>query len=155
MPLASNSQIIGALVVTASFLAACSDRIDNNYRTLADAERDGAIDRGWLPSILPASTRNIRESHNIDTNEVWCSFELSNVSPEEESAFRAALTKMTHGERLRNLRVSGVAWWPRELEGELNPEALKSAGLEIFGDSKAVFAIDWSRKRGYFYSSGR
>lgn len=34
----------------------------------ADAKARGLIDRGWIPSFLPSSARDIRESHDIDTN---------------------------------------------------------------------------------------
>ena len=34
-------------------LAACSDSKDSSYASMADARRAGAIDRGWLPDLLP------------------------------------------------------------------------------------------------------
>jgi len=44
------------------------------YRTLDQAKADGAISRGWLPPFLAASTTDIREVHDIDTNAQWFSF---------------------------------------------------------------------------------
>lgn len=40
-----------------------------SYPSLAEARADGAIERGWLPAFLPASSRDIAEIHNLDTNE--------------------------------------------------------------------------------------
>jgi len=42
-----------------------------NFNELAES---GLIERGWLPSYFPKSATNIFEQHNIDTNEVFASF---------------------------------------------------------------------------------
>lgn len=58
--------ILAALTMTA---AACSDTYDTTYATYAEAQRDGAIVRGWIPDFVPHNARNIRDVHNLDTNE--------------------------------------------------------------------------------------
>jgi len=40
------------------------------YDTYAQAKQEGALERGWLPELLPASAYDIFEKHNIDTNEI-------------------------------------------------------------------------------------
>ena len=35
---------------------------------------DGAIERGWVPSFVPASASGIHERHDLDTNQVWVRF---------------------------------------------------------------------------------
>jgi hypothetical protein len=52
----------------------CNDTQENYYPTLDDAIKDGAIDRGWIPKVLPSSSRKITEKHDIDTNTVWIRF---------------------------------------------------------------------------------
>ena len=44
------------------------------YATLADAVADGAVTRGWVPEWVPASARELQESHDLDTNESWLTF---------------------------------------------------------------------------------
>lgn len=49
-------------------LVACSEQVDESYATWAEAARSGAIERGWVPAFVPHSARDIRDSHNLDTN---------------------------------------------------------------------------------------
>ncbi|MGI8610945.1 MAG: hypothetical protein ACR2KH_01520 [Sphingomicrobium sp.] len=49
-------------------LAACTEEMEESYSTWADAQRVGAIERGWVPAFVPKSARNIRDIHNLDTN---------------------------------------------------------------------------------------
>ncbi len=50
------------------------DTQTNHYATLGDAKADGAIERGWVPSIIPASAYDITEKHNLDANAFRGSF---------------------------------------------------------------------------------
>lgn len=49
-------------------LAACGEEQETFYDNYADAQKAGAIKRGWIPDFVPASAHNIRERHDIDTN---------------------------------------------------------------------------------------
>lgn len=49
-------------------LVGCSDWVKESYASRADAERAGAIERGWVPAFVPASAHDIRDIHNLDTN---------------------------------------------------------------------------------------
>jgi hypothetical protein len=49
-------------------LAACSEQVEEAYPTWAEAERAGAVERGWIPAFVPSSARDIRESHDLDSN---------------------------------------------------------------------------------------
>src|ERR1017187_6019519 len=61
----------------ACVLVAChSDRRESSYPSLADAKKDGAIDRGWIPDFLPESSRAIHELHYVSGGRTWCSFEF-------------------------------------------------------------------------------
>lgn len=35
--------------------------------------------KGWIPSIIPASSYEIKETHNIDTNEIKGSFKYDDI----------------------------------------------------------------------------
>lgn len=49
-------------------LAACSEQVDETYPTWAEAQRAGAVERGWIPTFVPQSARQIRDRHDLDGN---------------------------------------------------------------------------------------
>lgn len=49
-------------------LAACSEQVEETYPTWAEAQRAGAVERGWIPDFVPESAREIRDSHDLDSN---------------------------------------------------------------------------------------
>ena len=53
------------------------DTVENNYADLDAAIKVNAVGTGkWIPGFLPSSARNIHETHNLDTNESWLTFEI-------------------------------------------------------------------------------
>ena len=42
----------------------------NTYNTMEEVLDDKAIKRGWIPAIIPTSSYDITEIHNIDTNQI-------------------------------------------------------------------------------------
>lgn len=49
-------------------LSACSEQVEETYPTWAEAQRAGAVERGWIPTFVPESAREIRDSHDLDSN---------------------------------------------------------------------------------------
>src|SRR5690606_32595487 len=62
-------------------LLGCSELDKARYADLATAEEAGAISRGWLPADLPHSARDIREAHDLDTNEGWVALRFDPATP--------------------------------------------------------------------------
>jgi hypothetical protein len=60
-----RSMTIAALLLS---MGGCSEQMGETYSTYADAQRAGAIERGWIPTFVPLSARDITDSHNLDTN---------------------------------------------------------------------------------------
>lgn len=61
--------------MVAVFVTGCiGETLDSSYVDISDAGRRGAISAGWIPPWLPAIASNIREVHNIDTNESALTF---------------------------------------------------------------------------------
>jgi len=46
----------------------------NKYPTMEEVKEDNALDRGWIPAVLPDSAYEISETHDIDTNQLFGSF---------------------------------------------------------------------------------
>ena len=42
--------------------------MNETYPTWAEAQRAGAVARGWIPDFVPSSAREIRDTHDLDTN---------------------------------------------------------------------------------------
>jgi len=55
-----------ALVVLAA-IAGC-DTVTSRYDNLAQARADDLFERGWLPDVLPPSSRDIRVSNDLNLN---------------------------------------------------------------------------------------
>ena len=49
------------------YLNGC-DAVEKQYPTLKDARQDRLFERGWLPDMLPASTKNITTINDRDIN---------------------------------------------------------------------------------------
>jgi hypothetical protein len=52
------------------------ERREVSYTNMQEALEHGAVDRGWIPDWIPLSATNIREIHDLDTNESMMAFEL-------------------------------------------------------------------------------
>lgn len=46
-----------------------SDVLEVAYPTMSDAIADGAVERGWIPAWTPAEAKDLREVHNVDSNQ--------------------------------------------------------------------------------------
>ena len=49
-------------------VCACSETVTSHYPTREDAEADSLFVRGWLPAIIPASSRKITTHNDLDLN---------------------------------------------------------------------------------------
>jgi hypothetical protein len=70
--------LIAAWLVFTRLSAKFSDRYESFYPSLTEADKDGAITRGWIPDdILPSSSRNIHDIHDLSPSREWCAFEFA------------------------------------------------------------------------------
>jgi len=58
------------LIIIAIFLllTGCSDTVTEKYSTRNEAEQNKIFERGWLPSIIPKSSTQIRTTNDLDIN---------------------------------------------------------------------------------------
>jgi hypothetical protein len=128
------------------------DVVTGAYESLAEAQRAGAIERGWMPPGLPNGAHDIREAHDLDRHRLWGLF---NFQPADSDALKATL-------RPEELSASGllcdmparVEWWPRLLRGSLDREQITAAGLKIYGarEGDLIVAVNWNQRRAYYWS---
>ncbi len=82
------------------------------YASMQEAHQRGAVEAGWVPSIIPTQAVELVEQHNIDTNITFVAFTLAD---------RSALI---NGEPCAPIEYTSVKWfssyplwWPRNLRG--------------------------------------
>ena len=46
------------------------------FKNYDEAKASGLMERGWIPTYIPKSSTEIRETHNIDTNRVQMTFQF-------------------------------------------------------------------------------
>ncbi len=101
------------LLITACSLCGCRDSVVRHYPTRADAAADRLFERGWLPSIIPSSSYDIRVESDLDLNlgEGHFSFD-----PKERLSFLSTLKKMQVSEIQESdlFRYLERGYWPYE-----------------------------------------
>jgi hypothetical protein len=135
----SNSRIEVLLVarfalVAVSFviLAGCDETMRANYATASEARSDGAVQRGWIPDVLPDSATGIAEAHDLDTNSGEGSFQFGAIDSE---AFRAKLQQAS----------SEVGWRHFHDFDRLKQEGYSSCTVPGF-----VLLVNWEKRHVYF-----
>ncbi len=149
--------------LTSNLVVGCGDRHELFYPSLADADKDGAITRGWIPDeLLPGGSRAIHEVHELSPLREWCAFEFL---PTDSQGLRKSLKNVDAlPPSVRRLPSPGVLWWPAVLKGNLDVEKIHRAGYEPYMVEKPatsvttdilLFAIDWPKGRAFFYQASQ
>ena len=140
------------------FVACRGDRYESFYPFLADAVKDGAITRGWIPHFLPESSRDIHELHDLSPSTEWCAFEF--LTTDSQSVRRTLKNVDAPPPSVRRVPSPDVSWWPAVLKGNLDVESIHRAGFDLYvietpstsvTTDVLLFAIDWPKGRGFFY----
>ena len=124
---------LATVLCLGAFLAACDDgmRLRASYPDRTAAEKDGAFRRGWLPSWMPTSVRDIEEVHDLDTNLQAMRFVVpAGWRPPESAACVPAKT-------IEPPRLPLSSFPPRIEE---RSEVLKCGDLFVLVDGQTVFA---------------
>lgn len=108
------SLISGAIIIVSVFLFyGCNEKVESYYKDFNIAKKTGAIEEGWIPKFIPNSAYNIREIHDLDTNEVWIGFKI----PSSTEIFFDKVEALSKNEILDKLpRTPRVKWWPQNLK---------------------------------------
>ena len=75
-----RSLVAGGVLLAAAFAGYAAllytEDVVSTYPTYANAVRDGAVTRGWLPAFVPADAFAIRGVYNLDNNAQWMRFSV-------------------------------------------------------------------------------
>jgi hypothetical protein len=143
-----------------STLLACGDNFESLYPTLTDADKAGAIARGWIPDYLPESSRDIHEFHHNSLSTEWCAFDFL---PADSQRLRKTLKTIdVLPSSLARVPSPGMGWWPGVLTGKLDPRKVQAEGFHLYVIEEpatavstriTLFAIDWQNGRVFFYGT--
>jgi hypothetical protein len=62
------SEMRGIVAIFVALVVAGCDTVTTHYATISKARQDRLFERGWLPDVLPDSSRDIRVANDLDTN---------------------------------------------------------------------------------------
>lgn len=150
--------LVVVCLLTGVFSSCSGEHPESYYPALADADKDGAITRGWIPDFLPQSSSRIHELHRIEGGKTWCAFEFSPGDRERLQKHLKSADVLPPP--VKRVLKPGVSWWPAVLVGELDVERIHGAALDLYvvmapdalsSTEVLLFAIDWSKGRGFFY----
>lgn len=141
------------LTILALACAGCSDVLVQRYPSRSVAEADRAIERGWVPALLPASSTDIRECHNLDTSEVRGEFAFDAA---DEKALRAALGDQVSvsPKYVRPLPSCPLEW--SDLATDVEAWKARSTLRGIYrpaGTAVFFYAIDWSTRHVRYWAN--
>ena len=123
--------------------------MDASYSDYAEAVADGAVRRGWIPDFVPASATDIRESHNLDTNDAWSTFRFE---PADKDKMVAVLTPIAP-EDAEFSWTRRRLWWPEDLtRGERHSSEKYDFYKYLDHYGEAVFiAVDRQEARAWYW----
>ena len=119
------------------------------YATAADAERDktagaDAFDRGWLPVVLKSGVSEIREEHNVSTNQGRATFRYTPV-------FADTLERSCSPLPPDAPVNSPFRRWPGFLRKGDTSTKLRSRNVTVFKCGDFTFAINGEQQSGFFW----
>ena len=124
--------------------------VTESYATLQEASAAGAVERGWVPRVLPPGSREIREAHDLDSDRRWGVF---NFPQGEADSLRAHLGAEMSLEGLRCNPPRRIEWWPLVLRERLDHEQIAATGLRAYAarEGDLIFVVNWNQGRGYYW----
>jgi hypothetical protein len=151
--------LLAALLGAGTIFAACGHDHEPFYSSLADADKNGEITRGWVPEFLPKSSRDIHLAYDLSPSREWCGFQFD---PADSASLNDKLKPADQlPESVRTIPNPRVSWWPRILIGDLKIDEIRRSGLQLYVFTRPanavdtatyLFAVDWKKERGFFFT---
>ena len=141
-----------ALAIPLSSACRNLEVVTTSYATMAEARQAGAVERGWVPDILPAGAHDIREAHDQTVkSRRWGLFSFRT---EDTAGLRDRLGGEMDFAGIGCDAPARIEWWPILLRGTLDPERVGLTGLKGYRatDQRLVFAVNWNQRRAYYWS---
>lgn len=145
-----------SVFIAISLLTGCRETQRVRYATFADAERDRAPQRGWIPVWMPHSATDIEEVHDLDVNTQRLAFRVPPADvPRLTEALAPASLAQVWPPDVRSPALEGE--WPLDA-AVANGAAAKRLSTYITRDSSSAsscVAIDRAASKVYAWSCTR
>jgi len=146
-----NLAFAAAAVLLLAVNCSNTNVITGSYATMAEARQAGALERGWIPPLVPPGASDIREAHDPNTERRWGLFSFSaSDRPTLEAVLQAGETSVAG---MHCGIPQRIEWWPVILRGTLNPETITAAGLKAYRTREGGFTVvvNWNQGRAYYW----
>ena len=144
---------LAAVILAGLLSSGCGDYvITNSFATMEEARAAGAVERGWLPGLVPPGAHDIREAH--DREESRRRWGLFSFAPQDVETLRSRLGEEISFAGLGADAPPRIEWWPVALRGTFDADRVASTGLQAYkvaGDD-LVAAVNWKQRRAYYWS---
>jgi hypothetical protein len=136
-------------------LAGCaSERVSTmSFSSWREARDTGAVERGWVPAMLPESAYELRAAYEPNG---WRRWGLINFHPEDADALRAIVEPAAFSLEGTRIDIPGrIEWWPVAMRGDLDHQSLAATGLQAYRvkNSRLILAVNWSQGRAYYWAT--
>jgi len=108
----------------------CYDTVTTSYDNTDEIKKDRAIERGWIPSIIPKSAYTINEQHDLDTNVCKGTFLFKD---EDKNVFKENL-----GNQVKGKVKTGLI------------EKYKITEFSIYQWENFILSVDWTKNKAEF-----
>jgi hypothetical protein len=134
--------------------AGCRDSqvLTHSFADMAEARAAGAVERGWMPAILPPGAHDIRIAHDEATSRRWGLFSFGTG---DDDVLKATLGSERTFAGLAADAPPRIEWWPIALRGTLDSGQLAATGLRahtVAGNEGLVVAVNWNQRRAYYWT---
>ena len=130
------------LIVLSAVTGACKEKFESHYSSAVDAAKAGEFDRGWLPEVLKPDTMDIREWHDVASNEVRGRFVLN-----------ARVVNSLKASCEPGMDVPRKTWsMPKWFPDPITRGDARSRGMQFFRCDDFFIAIDTRGTSGYFWT---
>jgi len=140
-----------------------NNRTEWFYASLSDAQKAQDGPRSWVrDDLLPVSSRNIHIDGELSPSGEWCAFEFA---PADSDSLRRKLQPIVMlPPPVQRVRSPDMDWWPVVLKGNLDVDKIHKVGFELYLVEEPansvntfilLFAIDWQKRRGFFFETYR
>lgn len=141
--------VVSLFASLALIISACEkmDTVETTYPDFESVIKASAIGKGkWIPKFLPPSATNIRERHNLDTNEIWLSFHFNTT---DQTSLSRACQPIT-ARKITYPRKSPGRWWPAALIQNAG-DARNGAYAYYQCEDAATLAIDTKKSEAFYW----
>jgi hypothetical protein len=146
----ARTLIVAALLVG---VAACGRAVQTaSFATFAEARQSGAVERGWVPAVLPAEAFELRAAYDTRGSQRWGLF---NFRPDDGDALRAIVEPQEISLAGTVMDIPArIEWWPVQLRGTLDAERISATGLRAYRarSEPLVIAVNWKQGRAYYWT---